>query len=96
MNTKFVEEFFGKREFSRDEILKFLTENNEKLKCVGCGRSLIDTIWYLDHYPHDGGIYLKEYGRRMWVYIHCEKCGYETALWKLVRQYEVLETRKRM
>jgi len=36
----------------------------------------------IEMYPHEGGIEIRNQGRQ-WVYIHCPKCGYDWALWKL-------------
>jgi len=33
-------------------------------------------------YPHERGIRIRHAGRQ-WVYLHCPKCGYDWALWKL-------------
>ena len=37
--------------------------------------------------PHEGGILVLGMGRQ-WVYIHCPKCGYDWALWKLGMQLD--------
>jgi len=36
----------------------------------------------IEMYPHESGIEIRSQGRQ-WVYIHCPKCGYDWALWKL-------------
>lgn len=36
--------------------------------------------------PHDGGIKVKGYADKQWVYVNCPKCGYDWALWKLLNK----------
>lgn len=52
-------------------------------KC-SCGKELPKR---LESYDHEGGVELKEYFKKRWVYITCE-CGYEMALGKLTKQLE--------
>jgi len=35
-------------------------------------------------YPHRWGYYDPKTGERYWVYIICQKCGYQNAAWKLL------------
>lgn len=37
-------------------------------------------------YKHPGGIKVKDYKEKQWVYMHCQNCGYDWALWKLLNQ----------
>lgn len=68
------------------EIADFIIINEDRLFCGGCGRKLKDVSWSLEMYPHSGGVLIKERGEKMWVYVHCRFCGYDTALWKLIKQ----------
>ncbi len=64
------------------ELLGRLIEHEDKLVCQACFTKLaVDDIDGFD-YLHEGGILIKEKGR-VWLYLHCKKCGYDTALWKL-------------
>lgn len=43
----------------------------------------------LDHYgPHEGGDLVKGFLHKQWIFIHCDKCGYDMALWKIRRDLE--------
>lgn len=37
-------------------------------------------------YPHEGGTKIRGYESRQWIYFHCPKCGYDWALWKLLKR----------
>jgi hypothetical protein len=51
--------------------------------CPTCGTS----FKYADilGYPHPDGIYVENYGMKLWVFARCSKCGYDCAWWKLGR-----------
>jgi C4-type Zn-finger protein len=55
---------------------------NEMLRCVGCSSPL--DIGGLRMYPHRWGYYDPKTGERYWVYMICQKCGYQNAAWKLL------------
>ncbi|RLJ01726.1 MAG: hypothetical protein DRP08_05190 [Candidatus Aenigmatarchaeota archaeon] len=62
------------------EIAKLIVKSGKC--CRYCGyRFTTDDIRC---YPHKGGIEVKGYEGRQWVYMHCRKCGYDWALWKLI------------
>lgn len=69
-----------------NEILKWVEENQDKVKCIGCNMKLSNVPWTLDWYPHDGGIFVESENSKLWIYVRCEHCGYENAMWKLFRQ----------
>ena len=58
--------------------------DEKKPTCI-CGRTLKGGG--IDHYgPHDGGVHVEGYTEKRWVYVHCSKCGYDMALWKIMRE----------
>ena len=40
-------------------------------------------------YPHTGGIPDKN-GERFWLYVHCNKCGYDWSWWKIRNKIEAI------
>ena len=52
------------------------------LVCPRCGTALGPA----QTYNHIGGIELKGYDKKQWVYFGCVKCDYDWALWKLLRR----------
>jgi hypothetical protein len=61
-------------------------------ECVSCGHPFdLDDI---QTYNHDGGIEVKGYDKRQWVYFHCKKCEYDSALWKIVQRIKNRRTRE--
>jgi len=50
--------------------------------CPSCGTPFNGEIF---GYPHAGGLEVKKYGMKLWVFARCQKCGYETAWWKVGR-----------
>lgn len=48
--------------------------------CRSCGHNLPARV---KHYPHAGGWILAGHTERQWLYVHCSRCGYDNALWKL-------------
>lgn len=67
----------------------------EGKRCVSCGRTIpaIRQIrpvsetpprgWVLEYYPHDGGWDVDGFPHKLWLYIVCPKCHYQSALWKI-------------
>lgn len=55
-------------------------------KCISCEQPLEFGIGsQIDSYDHDGGIWLENYEKKQWVFVTCP-CGYDSALWKLLKQ----------
>jgi hypothetical protein len=60
---------------------------DEKKPLCLCGKPLEGTG--VDYWgPHDGGIYIVGEKEKQWVFVHCNHCGYEMALWKIVRELQ--------
>ena len=57
----------------------------EDAECVSCGEPLAGAPVY--GYEHPDGINVD--GRKLWVFAVCPKCGYQNALWKVLRQKEL-------
>ena len=54
------------------------------LQCVNCGKTfLIDEKEVMRCEPHGDGYY--------WCYIHCETCGYDNAVWKVLQRIKTVE-----
>ena len=53
-------------------------------KC-GCDTALSTSYDNIKHYPHSGRWLVKGlfYCDKLWLCIHCDKCGYNWTLWKL-------------
>jgi hypothetical protein len=49
--------------------------------CASCGEPL--DLNDIKTYDHEGGIAVKGYDKKQWVYFHCKKCDYDSALWKI-------------
>lgn len=69
--------------FSIIELMLKLVENKDKVRCGSCTKQLDEDNLDGFDYPHDGGIFINEAGEKLWLYLHCDKCEYDTALWKL-------------
>ena len=55
--------------------------NETEPTCI-CGATLKGNG--IDYWgPHDGGIHVEGETEKQWVYVHCSKCGYDMALWKI-------------
>lgn len=68
--------------FSRktlEKIAKALIQQDAK--CVMCHTSFKDQN--IENYDHSGGIPVKGLAQLQWVYMTCQKCGYQSALWKI-------------
>lgn len=52
-----------------------------------CGEELFGVLTF----DHSGGVDIPGFGEPQWLFLHCEKCKYDTAIWKLgVNAEEVL------
>ena len=40
----------------------------------------------IESYDHDGGIPVQGFKEKQWVYVHCDACGYDWALWKILNR----------
>jgi hypothetical protein len=49
------------------------------IKRCHCGGELFGVLTF----DHCGGVSIPGFGEPQWLFLHCEKCGYDTALWKL-------------
>ena len=63
------------------EIELFLVEN--QAACLSCGKPM--ALGEIRTYDHAGGWPVKDFPIEQWVFMLCSKCGYGTALWKLLR-----------
>lgn len=52
-----------------------------RTKC-DCGFEGLDTL-PIESYDHSGGWEVEGFQSKQWLYIHCPKCDYDWALWKL-------------
>jgi len=52
--------------------------------CASCGRTLF--INSIHSYDHDGGLPVQGFAEKQWVYFHCKRCGYDSALWKVLNR----------
>ena len=50
--------------------------------CLWCGYKDLDQL-PIEYYPHEDGWWLETLQKKQWLFIHCPKCGYDWALWKL-------------
>jgi hypothetical protein len=63
--------------------LKNLIDEKEPI-CI-CGSKLAGHN--IKHYgPHSGGDFVKGYNSKRWIYVHCDSCNYDMALWKIKRE----------
>jgi hypothetical protein len=49
--------------------------------CI-CDTPIRVTETCFDGYPHDGGV-ADAAGRKWWIWVHCDKCGFDTSAWKI-------------
>ncbi len=63
----------------REKVKYAIDKGIGRVRCT-CGHDLRAN--QLKHYPHEGGIPIVAKGRQ-WIYIHCQHCHYDWALWKL-------------
>ena len=66
---------------SLSDIRRWADTND--IRCLTCGTRL--TSIDMKYYPHEDGIKVDRFGR-VWIYFECPKCGYQNALWKLLRR----------
>lgn len=51
-------------------------------KTCNCGHNIMPS--HMEAYPHSGGLPIKDYKLRQWIYFKCPVCQYKYALWKLL------------
>lgn len=49
--------------------------------CRWCGTTL--PAEKIEHYTHPDGWLVSGFEMPQWLFVHCPKCGYDHALWKL-------------
>lgn len=52
--------------------------------CISCNTPF--RFGNIGNYSHTGGIPIDDFDTPQWVYFTCQKCGYETSLWKIERR----------
>ena len=62
---------------------------SHKGKCVNCGALLEEGS--LKSIDHEFGIEVEGKENPQWIYFHCKKCGYDSALWKVLKQIRAEE-----
>ena len=77
----------GPREQNDHPSLDHYLSKLSGCKCEWCHSDL--SAGEVKHYRHPSGLPLKGYKERQWIFIECPKCGYEWALWKLIKYQEV-------
>ena len=55
----------------------------EQIKVTSCKCGAKLKLDMVENYSHPGGYHLQGYDKPQWVYIHCDSCEYDHALWKL-------------
>jgi len=68
----------GIREVNEYPPLSFY-QKNSKRNCPSC-KSLLDP---LEHFKHEGGMFIKGFKERQWIFAHCPKCEIDYAFWKI-------------
>ncbi len=71
-------------EISSIELLKWFREKSDRFRCLSCGVTFKDTVWYIDTKPGDD-IKIKEKGNQA-VEIVCCSCGRRNPLSELIKQ----------
>jgi hypothetical protein len=66
---------------SRWKILSQVSNVNDHRKNCSCGTPIIKGV--LASYDHEGGMEVPGYEKKQWVYMHCPKCKYDLAVWKI-------------
>ena len=61
-------------------------------RCISCKKEFEHGD--LDWYEHDGGREVRESPAKLWIFFHCQKCQYDSALWKIEQQLEIEEEYK--
>lgn len=67
--------------------------SRKDFQCLGICRKSIKAIGWLGE-EHEGGLADKD-GKKWWLWISCDNCGYETAWWKIPNRIKALEIEKR-
>ena len=68
------------------EIYRIIEEHKEKIRCIGCFEPLSQVGYHYAFEVHSGGVFIREFGENVWVWVECHNCGYQNALWKLLKQ----------
>lgn len=73
-----LKEIPGEDDISFPDIAEWVQDNCERARC-SCGQDLRgeDVLGY----SHMAGWWTDS--GKMWLFIHCPKCGYDVALWKI-------------
>ena len=78
------------KDMTLKEIAVAIVQKNGE--CVSCGHPFdLDDIMT---YNHNGGITVKGYDKKQWVYFHCKHCDYDSALWKVEQRIKSGEMRE--
>lgn len=59
-----------------DKVLESISQWR-KDECQFCRGQLNPTVYY---YEHDGGWYVEALGKKVWLWVECEKCGHQWSL----------------
>lgn len=71
-------------------LVDFATAFIQKdVRCKHCGSFFRPSSVHC--YPHANGYEVEGYVDKQWVYLTCPKCGYQWALWKLIKLVKQLE-----
>jgi hypothetical protein len=70
------------------DFVKFVEEH--QTYCCSCQ----EPVWDITYYgPHNGGLWIappslsgREKNIKVWAYLHCPSCNYDTAFWKVEQQ----------
>lgn len=71
---------------SQTDYEQFEEALKKGVDCDFCGRRL--AVSRINLYPHDGGIFVPNYGLKQWVSVQCSnnKCRYEWSWRKILRR----------
>lgn len=76
---------------SLEDIYQLILAVGRRETCM-CGEPLRNTIiWSWDH---PDGKFLAGFGAPQWVFLHCNKCGYDYAIWKLLTVRDYIDLQK--
>jgi len=62
-----------------------LNEIAAKYKCRWCNSRV--GAW--QSYDHEGGVNVQGFNKPQWVYYVCTYCGYQWALWKILKELKI-------
>jgi len=72
---------YGNEEISISGLRKLIDEKQPKCLCGTALRG--DNVTYR---PHEGGVRIQGMTGPQWVFVRCDKCGYNMALWKISKK----------